>query len=236
MKKFYFNLQAKGGVGKSFLTALIALKNEDNPKTYFVDLDSSVKTSSQQLKFLQGRTPPRFASMHLLDNRIKIDRQLLFENLHTLSQKDYEEFYLDFGAPESTEFPSLFGEDYTIGEFKQIEKELNAQFILNIVIAGGSSYEACTNYLQRITDLVKGALEATLYINEATFINKDKIKELTAFADLNRNLISRVKLFGDFDSTTSPHKNILKKMEGGEGLKSYVFVERIKILKEIAKV
>lgn len=236
MKKFYFNLQAKGGVGKSFLTALIALKNEDNPKTYFVDLDSSVKTSTQQLKFLKGRTPPRFASMHLLDNRNKIDRQLLFENLYLLSQKDYEEFYLDLGAPESAEFPSLFSADYTISEFKQIAQELNAEFILHIVIAGGSSYEACTNYLERVAEIVKGALEINLYINEATFINKDKIGELTSFAELNNDIINETRLFGDFDNTTSPHKNILKKIEDGESLKSYAFVERIKILKEIAKV
>lgn len=43
MKTFYFNIQSKGGVGKSFLTALLALKYESDPSVYFVDLDSSVK-------------------------------------------------------------------------------------------------------------------------------------------------------------------------------------------------
>ena len=236
MKKFYFNLQAKGGVGKSFLTALIALKKEDNPEAYFVDLDSSVKTSTQQLKFLQGKTPARFAGMNLLDHRNKIDRQLLFENLNILSSKDYKEFYLDFGAPESAEFPSLFGTDYNIEEFKQIEKELDAEFILNIIIAGGNSYVACTTYLERIVGFVNGAFKINIYVNEATFINRDMIQELVTFAELNKKIVNEIKLFGDFDSTTSPHKNILKKMEDGEGLKSYAFVERIKILKEIAKV
>lgn len=236
MKKFYFNLQAKGGVGKSFLTALIALKKEDNPEAYFVDLDSSVKTSTQQLKFLQGKTPARFAGMNLLDHRNKIDRQLLFENLNILSSKDYKEFYLDFGAPESAEFPSLFSTDYNIEEFKQIEKELDAEFILNIIIAGGNSYVACTTYLERIVGFVNGAFKINIYVNEATFINRDMIQELVTFAELNKKIVNEIKLFGDFDSTTSPHKNILKKMEDGEGLKSYAFVERIKILKEIAKV
>ena len=119
---------------------------------------------------------------------------------------------------------------------EQIAQELNAEFILNIVIAGGSSYEACTNYLERVAEIVKGALEINLYINEATFINKDKIGELTSFAELNNDIINETRLFGDFDNTTSPHKNILKKIEDGESLKSYAFVERIKILKEIAKV
>ena len=94
-----FILQSKGGSGKSMLTYLLALKNEDNPQTYFIDFDSSVKSSTQQLKFLQGRTPARFAKMNLLDERGKIDRQRLFENLQILAQKPYEEFFIDFGAP-----------------------------------------------------------------------------------------------------------------------------------------
>lgn len=236
MKKFYFNLQSKGGVGKSFLTALLALKYESDDSVYFVDLDSSIKTSFQQLKFLQGKTPARFASMNLLDYRNKIDRQLLFENLLALSQKDNEVFYLDFGAPESTEFPSLFEADYSIAEFKQIETELDTQFIFNVIVAGGSSYEACTNYLNRVVQLSNNEFQINLYINEATFINKDKIDELLVYADLNNESIQSVKRFGDFDNTTSPHKSILKKIEEGKSLGAYAFVERIKILKEIAKV
>ena len=58
MKQFHFNVQAKGGSGKSMLTYLQALKNETSQRSYFIDLDSSVKTSLQQLKFLQGKTLP----------------------------------------------------------------------------------------------------------------------------------------------------------------------------------
>jgi hypothetical protein len=236
MKHFHFNLQSKGGVGKSMLTYLLALKNEDNEQSYFGDVDSSVKSSSQQLKFLQGRTPARFAAVNLLDARNKIDRQLLFDNLLFLSQKNYENFYLDFGAPESTEFPSLFSNDYTVEEFKQIADELNAAFIFNIVVAGGSSYEACTNYLQTIVELVKEFFPINIYINGATFINKENINEIYRYAELNKNCIHSIKHFGDFDNTTSPHKSILKKIEEGKGLSAYAFVERIKILKEINKV
>ena len=56
------------------------------------------------------------------------------------------------------------------------------------------------------------------------------------YAELNRKSIHSVKLFGDFDNTTSPHKNILKKIEEGKGLEAYAFVERIKILKELSKI
>lgn len=237
MKQFIFNTQAKGGSGKSMLTYLLALKNESNEKSYFIDLDSSVKTSTQQLKFLQGKQPARFAVMNLLDSRDKIDRQLLFENLLELSQKEYNEFYFDFGAPESDQLPSLFSKDYSIEEFKQIQDELKSKFIFNVIVAGGGAYEACTNYLQKIVDLVNGVFEVNIYINQATFLNHQYlVEELKTYAGVKINKIHSVNLFGDFDTTTAPHKNILNIIEKGKGIEAYVFVEKIKILKEISKI
>jgi hypothetical protein len=237
MKQFQFNVQAKGGSGKSMLTYLQALKNETNQRSYFIDLDSSVKTSLQQLKFLQGKTPRRFALMNLLDHRDKLDRQLLFENLMELSHKDYDEFYLDFGAPESDQLPSLFSKNYSIEEFKQIERELSAQFIFNIVVAGGGAYEGCTSYLQKLSGLLDGGCLVNIYINQSTFTNHAHlVEEITAFAKARRNEINAIRFFGDFDSTTSPHKNILRSIEQGKGIEAFAFVEKIKILKELSKI
>lgn len=237
MQQFQFNIQAKGGAGKSMLTYLQALKQQGNDRAYFVDFDSSVKSSCQQLKFLQGRTPSRFAMMSLLDSREKLDRQLLFENLYELSRKDYDCFYLDFGAPESDQLPSLFSKDYTIEEFKEVQDELNAQFIFNIVIAGGSAYEPCTHYLQKITLLNKGFFKVNLYINESTFAGTPQlIKELTVFGASGENYINAIRLYGDFDITTAPHRSILQKISEGKGIEAYQFVEKIKMQKELSKI
>jgi hypothetical protein len=237
MQQFQFNIQAKGGAGKSMLTYLQALKQQGNDRSYFVDFDSSVKSSCQQLKFLQGKTPSRFATMSLLDQREKLDRQLLFENLYELSQKDYDCFYLDFGAPESDQLPSLFSKDYTIGEFKAVQDELNAQFIFNIVIAGGSAYEPCTYYLQKTTSLISGLFETNVYINESTFAGTPQlIRELTAFGTAEANHVKAIKSYGDFDITTSPHRSILQKISEGKGLEAFQFVEKIKMQKELSKI
>ena len=237
MKQFQFNVQAKGGSGKSMLTYLQALKYETDQRVYFIDLDSSVRSSLKQLTFLHGKKPSRFATIDLLDHRDKIDRQLLFEKLEEECQKDYDRFYLDFGAPESEQLPSLFSKDYTIEEFKQIESELQAQFIFNVVIAGGGAYEACTHYLQKIVSLAGGVFDINIYINQATFTNHlHLVEELKVFAALRENHIASVKLFGDFDHTTAPHKSILRKIEEGRGMPSYAFVEKIKINKEISKI
>lgn len=237
MKQFHFNIQSKGGCGKSMLTYLQALKNECNNSSYFVDLDSSVKTSTQQLKFLHGKKPARFAVMNLLDSRGMIDRQLLFQNLLELSKKNYDDFYLDFGAPESDQFPSLFSIDYTADEFKSIEEQLESKFIFNIIIAGGGAYEGCTNYLKKVTNLLNGAFEVNIRINEATFYNHPHlITEIVSFSETMPDKIRHVKYFGDFDSTASPHKNILNIIEKGRGAEAYVFIEKIKIQKELTKI
>lgn len=237
MKKFQFNVQAKGGSGKSMLTYLQALREQANDRAYFVDFDSSVRTSRQQLKFLQGKTPPRFAVMGLLDSRDKLDRQLLFENLQQLTEKDYNVFYLDFGAPESDQLPALFSRDYTAEEFKQVEEELGVEFTFNVVIAGGAAYEACTNYLEKITALAGGLFDVCMYLNQSTFTGSPQlVEELQAYRVLNAGLITGLRLFGDFDVTTAPHKSILQKSGEGKGMEAYAFVEKIKILKELAKI
>lgn len=237
MQQYIFNIQSKGGVGKSMLTYLQALKNQANDKSMFIDFDSSVQSSTQQLQFLRGKTPPRFATMSLFDEREKLDRQLLFENLLELSQKEYEAFYLDFGAPESEQLPSLFSSDYSIQEFKDIEEELNARFIFNVVVAGGTAYQPGVAYLQKIVQLTEGLFGMNIYLNESTFYgNRQLVEEIKIYAAKNAALINTVKLFGDFDVTTAPHKNILRKISEGKGMNAFAFIERIKILKEIAKV
>lgn len=237
MKTFYFNIQSKGGVGKSMLTYLQALKEQNNKRAYFVDFDSSVKSSCQQLKFLQGKKPPRFATMSLLDAREKLDRQLLFENLLELSRKDYDSFYLDFGAPESDQLPSLFSKDYTWQEFKQIETELDARFVFNIVVAGGAAYEGSTRYLQKIVERLDGQFEVNIYVNEYTFSNHPNlITELKIYAGERTGKINAIKCFGDFDPTTSPHKKILSYVQQGLGMEAYKFIEKIKIQQELSRI
>ncbi|SDG29946.1 hypothetical protein SAMN04487996_11781 [Dyadobacter soli] len=46
-------MQAKGGVGKSILMYLFALKHYQDSKCLFIDVDASTQTSTRQLKFVQ---------------------------------------------------------------------------------------------------------------------------------------------------------------------------------------
>ena len=48
-------------------------------------------------------------------------------------------------------------------------------------------------------------------------------------------VILRSQLFGDFDTDAAPHKNILSYISEGKGMNAYVFIEKIKIQKELQK-
>src|SRR5579859_5112530 len=132
MKTYFFNIQSKGGAGKSMLTYLQASKHETNTKTFFVDLDNSTRTSVKQLDFLRGEQ--RMAEVSLIDHVKRIEREKFFEIIESLNVLPFNEFYLDFGAPESQQLPILFSLDVTTEEFKNFEKGLNARFVFNIIV------------------------------------------------------------------------------------------------------
>lgn len=144
MKQLNFIVQAKGGVGKSLLSYLVAIAHESDESTLFVDADSSTKTSSRQLKFLgENRTE----ALSLLNEKEVLVRDNLISYLESLIDSPFQKFYLDFGAPESEQLPSLIERDLP---FKEFTDELNFKVIFHIVIGGGGAYSASVDYLQKM--------------------------------------------------------------------------------------
>ena len=76
MNKIYFNLQQKGGAGKSMLTYLLGLKHQFNQQVAFVDLDQSTQTSTHQLLFLNSEEENRNHYAREL-NRLKEELKFL---------------------------------------------------------------------------------------------------------------------------------------------------------------
>ena len=97
----------KGGVGKTTAQTLLALKYQEVDSILFCDLDSSTKSSTQMLSFLKGKTPPRLVSLDLLDEKNRIIRDKILKNIEKISKLNYEKCFLDFGAPESEQLPSV---------------------------------------------------------------------------------------------------------------------------------
>ena len=235
-KKFYLNIQSKGGSGKSMLTYLQALKNETNEKTCFIDLDSSTKTSTQQIKFIQAHSENRLLNIDMFDNIRKIEREKIFEILAALNNYDFDEFYIDFGAPESEQLPALLNIDFTIDEFKEFEKELGADFIFNVIMAGGPAYMSCFKYLKEVTNLVDGKFELNILINDFTFSNyPELIDELKAWAKGTKGKIKDVKQFGAILVDRSSGQKIIDNVKLGLGLQDYTSFTSKTILKRELK-
>ena len=230
MKNFYFNIQSKGGAGKSMLTYLLALKHENDPKVAFVDLDSSTKTSQAQLHFI-GKLG-RLIRTDIYDREKKLDRERFIEVIEALNNQDMTDFFIDFGAPESEQLPGLFTLDYTVEEFKLIEEELGARFIFNVVMAGGPPYQPCFTYLKSLTQVLNGSFIIDVYANQYTFNNYENLlSDLDGFAKATGGLIQKLVLFGDFHPDRRSGKLILNGIRDGIGMQGYSSLSTKLILK-----
>ncbi|MGE9310868.1 hypothetical protein ACLOAU_04460 [Niabella sp. CJ426] len=236
MKNYHFNLQSKGGAGKSMLTYLQALKQEENAGAAFVDLDSASRTSSTQLAFLSLKN--RVFEIEILDDIKRIDREKLFKVLEALNETEYEDIYIDFGSSESDQLLRLLTLDFTIDDFVEFEKTLKAHFFFNIVIAGGAAYGPSFLFLKKMTEAVKGSFPVYIYANEFTFKNnRQLIEELGQFVKSTKGLIREVRPFGDINTDRASGIEISANVKDGKGIVAYrSFAARIIINKELSKV
>ena len=142
MKNLHFIVQAKGGVGKSILMYLFALKHYKDPKCLFIDVDASTQTSTRQLKFVH-QDQSDVAS--LLDEKGLLIRDNLLAYLQSLAKENFEEAYFDFGAPESEQLPALIEYDIPLKDFAE---GLDFEITFHIVIGGGGAYNRISRETQ----------------------------------------------------------------------------------------
>jgi cellulose biosynthesis protein BcsQ len=239
MKTFELILQEKGGAGKSMLTYLQALKYEDNEEVYFVDLDSSTKTSQRQLAFLKDKE--RIFESSIMDHNKKIDREKIFTVFQDIATLPGTLFICDFGAPESQQVPILFSMDFTPEDLAELGKELKAKFVFKIVIAGGPAYQASMNYADELIDALDGKFDVLLLLNDYTFQNfeglKEDVENYVASKNARKSLVSSVIRFGNIQMDRNSGSTIMDNMKEGKGISGIkAFAARLILKKEIARV
>ena len=196
------------------MTYLIAVKHEDDDSCTFIDVDSSTKTSTAQLRFLAEKEQ-RLAEIDLLDSYRKIARDRLLDSIQQLSSLNNEVFYLDFGAPESEQVPALLTMDLNQDERKQFELYLGVEFLFHVVVAGGTAYTSCIDYLMKIYKAVGNVFPIMVWINANTFQNfPQQREECIAVAKKCR---MPVEFFGDIEPNTDLASKIISNIERGEG-------------------
>ncbi|AFK05580.1 hypothetical protein Emtol_0313 (plasmid) [Emticicia oligotrophica DSM 17448] len=231
-KSIHFIIQSKGGVGKSFLTYLIALKNQFNDSVAFFDLDSSTETSVNQLKFLKEKS--RVYKISLLDERKKIIRDRLLTIIKKITQiSEIQDFYLDFGAPESEQLPALFSLDFKTEALQKFANQIDAEFIFHVVIAGNTAYVASMEYIQTVIQTLSGSFKIIAHANENSFYGfTDIFEEAKKYCEKQK---VDFKPFGDIDTQSHVGNQILNLIRQGVGIEDYDILEQLKIEEEFEK-
>ncbi|MCE7066676.1 hypothetical protein [Dyadobacter sp. CY326] len=223
-RKFNLILQAKGGVGKSLHTYLRALSEKDKT-SLFVDLDSSTQTSTRQLAFLGDE---RLETISLIDNRDMLVRDLFIGYIESLMQTPFDEIFMDFGAPESEQFPALVSRDL---DFKEWCDEVDADAVFHIIIGGGGAYRASVEYLQKMIEVLEGKFRILVWENVFSFRQFSRLSEELAnnCAALGLEHIR----FGDFEANSLLGSQILDGIRNGFPLENYGPGARLRLKKEI---
>ena len=246
-KTFYFNLQSKGGAGKSMLTYLQALKNENNEKACFVDLDSFNKSSTKQLQFLQvskkesdAGKASRFFTVDIYDHLKKMEREKMMDIIQGLAKYEFDDIYMDFGGSESEQFPTLFSLDFTIDEFKDFETFIDAKFVFNIIISGGTLFAPCFEYAANLIKIIGSQFEIVICINEMTFANRQSallLDELTDFIKKQKNTNISILRFGNFQADRNSGQHITDNVRNGRGIAGLTsFAAKTIMKRELARI
>jgi hypothetical protein len=226
MKKIHYILNAKGGVGKSVLCYLLAIKNYENKKTVFIDTDNSTQTSTKQLKFLESN---RTETLSLLNENQVLIRDRLVSYLETLATSKFEEFYFDLGSPESEQIPALLERDIP---FKEFLNQLGFEAHFNIVIGGGGAYRPSIEFFRKLLKAINGQFEVTVWQNITSFTNFPDIAEELKTNCEKMNI--RFRKFGDFEPSSYLGSIILDGIRKGYGINDYSIGAKLKLEKELS--
>ena len=176
MKKAIIINQNKGGVGKSFLTALI-LEKEKKAKTNFTIMDIDSGNRSTFKRFSENEGYAEYVAEFSLLKGDTIDKGLFNIFFERLSNSPKEIFYLDLGGNESREILSLFK---TIGveNVDEFFKANNLEVEFMTVVKNGD--RDCLDHLKNVTKIIGKHFKHTCMANANSFENdnEESFKEL----------------------------------------------------------
>jgi hypothetical protein len=177
--------------------------------------------------------------MDIYNEQKKVDREKLFHVLETLNKQDFSKIIIDFGATESEQLLNFLEYDFPAEEFKMFEEELQASFVFNVVVAGGTSYLASTKYLMKLAEILEGYFDIKVYANEFFFNEENRalLNELAESVEQSGGRITGMRVFGKIAADTESGKTIIEHIKTGNGLESYVgYAAKMIIKREMQKV
>lgn len=160
-KKVILINQNKGGVGKSFLAALVLGKETLN-KSNFLMVDVDGGNQSTQKRFEQNEEiAPRIRAYSIIEDDTV--QQTAFNTLFEgLAGSDADKIYLDLGGTESREilaFIRLVGIESVIEFFDENNLDVEFWTVIN------KSDSATTNHLNKVIQTLENKLPVVVYVN-----------------------------------------------------------------------
>lgn len=174
MKKVNLVLQSKGGVGKSlFLWFVAQLEKEE--KTVFIDLDESTQTSSARLGIVVGED--RVKHFKILNENKKLEREKILNLFEMIAETKTENWFIDFGAPESEEFKRLLEFDISAKTLSDELQNMGIELQIYVIIAGRDALISCLKYYNSIKEILNNSIPFTALMNEGTFGGMESIEQ-----------------------------------------------------------
>lgn len=191
MKKVTIINQNKGGVGKSFLTALI-LEKERQAGSNFVVIDIDSGNRSTYKRFSENDNYVDFVSEFSLLKGDAIDKGLFNEFFEKISISPKDTFYLDLGGNESREILSLFK---TIGVENVLEffKATNIEVEFLTVIKNAD--RDCLDHLKNVKDTIGTHFKHTCMVNANSF-EDESIESFKVLENNCKKSKTGLKVFG----------------------------------------
>ena len=202
-----FILQGKGGVGKSFTTAILAqyFIDEKNMDNIVVGDTDPVNTTTVKVKRLNADL------IQITENSKVIQSKFdpMFESMLTNSQNT---FVIDNGASTFLPLIQYFNDNCVMDMFEDVEQDV----YIHTIIVGGQALADTLQGFEELKQLVKGSkVKLIVWINEFQGIpaleNTPLIK--TKFIEKNKDVIAGLVIIQDrkSDAFTTDIKELTEK-------------------------
>lgn len=202
-----FILQGKGGVGKSFTTAILAqyFIDEKNMDNIVVGDTDPVNTTTVKVKRLNADL------IQITENSKVIQSKFdpMFESMLTNSQNT---FVIDNGASTFLPLIQYFNDNCVMDMFEDVEQDV----YIHTIIVGGQALADTLQGFEELKQLVKGSkVKLIVWINEFQGIPALKNTPLikTKFIEENKDVIAGLVVIQDrkSDAFTTDIKELTEK-------------------------
>lgn len=164
-------LQAKGGVGKSFM-GYFKMLTSDAEKTAVVILDSSQKANQNADRHIKALGEENVQVVNIYNAAGEYKKSHFFTIFGEIAEIDRSLVILDIGAPESNVLrEALETDDELTGEnLKYITDELNLELIFNVIVSGADdNVNENLNYYGALAKSLESYFKVNMLINDVTF-------------------------------------------------------------------